>query len=233
DKSRITLGGATGAKIQLSPSGLATLFANWYGGTNRRLLITTQPTATDSNYKTPIYINAPNGELYFANQDETSVSSVVFKRVIGATAANAPYVASDSWTKKIRKWNTYNHEVSKVGRFIAPMMLTYDVTFTTQQNNAGWSISKESTGVYRLQRDSGVTTELANPHIEVSGIFAGTGLGSGDVILPPTLQAIEAYDGSWSAYRVAAGVKLFFKNLSGALVDPMRFSVSFTLESGI
>lgn len=47
---------------------------------------------------------------------------------------------------KIRKWNTYNHEVSKVGRFIAPMMLTYDVTFTTQQNNAGWSISKESTG---------------------------------------------------------------------------------------
>ncbi|MES5537258.1 hypothetical protein U2F21_21895, partial [Acinetobacter baumannii] len=94
---------------------------------NRRLLITTQPTATDSNYKTPIYINAPNGELYFANQDETSVSSVVFKRVIGATAANAPYVASDSWTKKIRKWNTYNHEVSKVGRFIAPMMLTYDV----------------------------------------------------------------------------------------------------------
>ncbi|ELZ4418136.1 hypothetical protein UO556_003302, partial [Acinetobacter baumannii] len=32
DKSRITLGGATGAKIQLSPSGLATLFANWYGG---------------------------------------------------------------------------------------------------------------------------------------------------------------------------------------------------------
>ncbi|MFX7182366.1 hypothetical protein ABTI44_20250, partial [Acinetobacter baumannii] len=33
DKSRITLSGATGAKIQLSPSGLATLFANWYGGT--------------------------------------------------------------------------------------------------------------------------------------------------------------------------------------------------------
>ncbi|HDX6142562.1 TPA: hypothetical protein RP457_003841, partial [Acinetobacter baumannii] len=76
----------------------------------------------------------------------------------------------DAWTKKIRKWNTYNHEVSKVGRFIAPMMLTYDVNFTTQQNNAGWSISKESTGVYRLQRDAGVTTELANPHIFVSGI---------------------------------------------------------------
>ncbi|EOZ7801442.1 phage tail fiber protein, partial [Acinetobacter baumannii] len=192
DKSRITLGGATGAKIQLSPSGLATLFANWYGGINRRLLITTQPTAADSGYKTPIHINAPNSELYFGNQDETSVSSVVFKRVIGATAANTPYVASDAWTKKIRKWNTYNHEVSKVGRFIAPMMLTYDVNFTTQQNNAGWSISKESTGVYRLQRDAGVTTELANPHIFVSGIFSGTGLGDGKAILPPTLQAIEA-----------------------------------------
>ncbi|WP_258581377.1 hypothetical protein [Acinetobacter baumannii] len=233
DKSRITLSGATGAKIQLSPSGLATLFANWYGGTNRRLLITTQPTAADSGYKTPIHINAPNSELYFGNQDETSVASVVFKRVIGATAANTPYIASDSWTKKIRKWNTYNHEVSKVGRFIAPMMLTYDVNFTTQQNNAGWSISKESTGVYRLQRDAGVTTELANPHIFVSGIFSGTGLGDGKAILPPTLQAIEAYSGSWSSYKVAAGVKLFFIDLTGALVDPMRFSVSFTLESGI
>ncbi|MFK7367171.1 phage tail fiber protein, partial [Acinetobacter baumannii] len=105
--------------------------------------------------------------------------------------------------------------------------------FATQQNNAGWSISKESVGVYRLQRDAGVTTELTNPHIEVSGIFTGTGLGSGAALLPPTLQAIEAYSGSWSSYKVASGVKLFFRDLTGALVDPMRFSVSFTLESGI
>lgn len=233
DKSRITLNNATGAKIQLSPTGLATLFANWYGGTNRRLLITTQATAADSGYKTPIHINAPNNELYFGNQDETSTSSVIFKRVIGATAANTPFIASDAWTKTVRKWHTYNHEVSKIGRFMAPMMLTYDVNFATQQNNAGWSISKESVGVYRLQRDSGVTTELTNPNIQVSGIFTGTGLGSGAALLPPTLQAIEAYSGSWTTYKVAAGVKLFFRDLTGALVDPMRFTVSFTLESGI
>ncbi|MCY3212434.1 hypothetical protein, partial [Acinetobacter baumannii] len=67
----------------------------------------------------------------------------------------------------------------------------------------------------------------------VSGIFSGTGLGGGKAILPPTLQAIEAYSGSWSSFKVAAGVKLFFIDLTGALVDPMRFSVSFTLESGI
>lgn len=232
DKSRITLNGSTGAKIALSQSGISTLFANWLGGTNRRLLITTQATAENSGYKTPIHINAPNNELYFYNQDEASSTPVIFKRVIGATATNTPYVASDAWTKNIRKWNTYNHEVSKVGRFIAPMMLTYDSTLATQQNNAGWSIVKESTGTYKLQKDVGVTTVLKDPHIIVGGCFFGAGVG-GSAPLFPALQAIESYEGSFNTYRELAGVRVFFTNLDKALSDPRRFTISFTIESGV
>ncbi|MDT1883716.1 phage tail protein, partial [Acinetobacter baumannii] len=53
--SAVAVNSATGHKVVLSISGLYTRFADWISGPARRLLITTQPTAAGSGYKTPLY----------------------------------------------------------------------------------------------------------------------------------------------------------------------------------
>ncbi|MFX5285615.1 phage tail protein [Acinetobacter baumannii] len=230
--SAVAVNSATGHKVVLSISGLYTRFADWISGPARRLLITTQPTAAGSGYKTPLYINAPNGELYFGNQDETSTLAQVFKRIIGGNADNtAPFFGADAWTKRVRKWQAFDHTVNQNGQFMAPMMLTYDSSFTEQQKNAGWSISKESTGIYVLQRTATTVVPMTNPNIVIGGIVMGSKLGNGSSV-NYSIQFIETYQGSFTNYTEAAGCKIFFHDQVGNLVDPFRFSAFFTLVSG-
>ncbi|MEG8268630.1 hypothetical protein MKR64_08875 [Acinetobacter baumannii] len=114
---------------------------------------------------------------------------------------------------------------------MAPMMLTYDSSFTEQQKNAGWSISKESTGIYVLQRTATTVVPMTNPNIVIGGIVMGSKLGNGSSV-NYSIQFIETYQGSFTNYTEAAGCKIFFHDQVGNLVDPFRFSAFFTLVSG-
>lgn len=230
DDSMIALNGQTGAKILLSVKGIETRFADWYAGSPRKLRITTQPTASGSNYKTPLHIDAPNNELYFGNENETSNTPVVFKRVIGADATGNKYYAPDVYTKLSRKWGTYNHGSGHAGAFYAPMMLTYDQSFAAQQINNGWQVVKEAVGVYRVERLTGNVSVITNPHIQVGPPVMGSRKGDGSIALP-SLQMIDTYSGSWTSYTEASGFKIFWKDLTGAAIDPWRFTVSFTATS--
>ncbi|WNV46778.1 non-contractile tail fiber protein [Acinetobacter phage ABp57] len=170
-----------------------------------------------------------------ATIDETHISSstvtpLVKRRVIGADGSGAQYLASDTYTKLSRKWGTYNHGSNNAGAFYAPMMLTYDQSFSTPQNNNGWKIVKESTGVYRVERVSGNTSVITNGHIVVGSPLMGSRLGTGTGATHG-IQMIETYAGSWTSYTEAAGFKVFWRDSSNALVDPHRFTVAFTATS--
>lgn len=236
DNSGIAVASATGSKILFNELGLSTRFANWFSGSNRRLRITSQANAAESGYKTPIYIDAPNNELYFGNQDETSVTPVTFKRLIGALAdGTTRFFGVDMWTKRMRKWQAYDHTVNASGQFVAPMMLTYDAAWvdTQQQNNAGWKITKEAgtTGVYILQRTATTVAPMSNPNIIIGGFHVGSRVGNG-AFVTASLQAIETYSGSWTDDLVSSGFKIFCRDQTGALVNVNRFTVMFTLASG-
>ncbi|QGF20174.1 putative tail fiber [Acinetobacter phage vB_AbaP_PMK34] len=170
-----------------------------------------------------------------ATIDETHISSstvtpLVKRRVIGADGSGAQYLASDTYTKLSRKWGTYNHGSNNAGAFYAPMMLTYDQSFSTPQNNNGWKIVKESTGVYRVERVSGNTSVITNGHIVVGSPLMGSRLGIGTGATHG-IQMIETYAGSWTSYTEAAGFKVFWRDAAGTLVDPHRFTVAFTATS--
>ncbi|QFG15400.1 tail fiber protein [Acinetobacter phage vB_AbaP_D2M] len=170
-----------------------------------------------------------------ATIDETHISSstvtpLVKRRVIGADGSGAQYLASDTYTKLSRKWGTYNHGSNNAGAFYAPMMLTYDQSFSTPQNNNGWKIVKESTGVYRVERVSGNTSVITNGHIVVGSPLMGSRLGTGTGATHG-IQMIETYAGSWTSYTEAAGFKVFWRDSRNALVDPHRFTVAFTATS--
>lgn len=167
--------------------------------------------------------------------DETHINSATVtpltkRRVIGADSGGAQYLASDTYTKLSRKWGTYNHGSNNAGAFYAPMMLTYDQSFSTPQNNNGWQIVKESTGVYRVERVSGNTSVITNGHILVGSPIMSSRLGSGAGAIHG-VQMIETYAGSWTSYTEAAGFKVFWRDASGTLVDPHRFTASFTATS--
>ncbi|MFV5476701.1 hypothetical protein VXQ12_15005 [Acinetobacter baumannii] len=237
DNSAIAVASATGGKIRLDVNGLSTLFANWYGASNnplssRALLLTTQDRASESNFDTPIVIAAPNGCLWERNRSATDYTPVTKRRLIGANADNtAAYYGVDSYTKTVRKWSTYNHQVSAAGQFMAPMMLTYDAAWDKQQNNAGWVISKESTGIYLLQRAASNVPPMSNPNVIVGGMTLGNKKGSGNTA-NYSLQFLDTYEGSWNTWSECSGVKIFFKDQAGNLVDVFRFTVMFTLVSG-
>ncbi|EPG8896370.1 DUF2460 domain-containing protein [Acinetobacter baumannii] len=171
-----------------------------------------------------------NGVIQETRLDQTSTTPISKSRLIGADGAGAPYLAADTYTKLSRKWATYNHGSNNAGAFYAPMMLTYDQSFSTPQINNGWQIVKESTGVYRVERVSGNTSVITNGHILVSGIISGSRLGTG-ASLSNGIQMIETYTGSWTSFAEAAGFKVFFRDTSGALADPWRFTVAFTATS--
>lgn len=169
-----------------------------------------------------------DGVLYESRLSGTA--PMVKARAIGADGSGALYVALDTYTKLSRKWGTYNHGSNNAGAFYAPMMLTYDQSFSTPQINNGWQIVKESTGIYRVERVSGNTSVITNGHILVSGIIVGARLGTG-ASLSNGIQMIETYTGSWTNFTEAAGFKVFFRDTSGVLADPWRFTVAFTATS--
>ncbi|YP_009949108.1 tail fiber protein [Acinetobacter phage SWH-Ab-3] len=162
--------------------------------------------------------------------NSTTVTPLTKRRVIGADASGAQYLASDTYTKLSRKWSTYNHGSNNAGAFYAPMMLTYDQSFSTPQNNNGWKIVKESVGVYRVERVSGNTALITNGHIVVGSPLMGSRRGTGTGATHG-IQMIETYAGSWTSYTEAAGFKVFWRDSSNALVDPHRFTVAFTATS--
>ncbi|APD19440.1 hypothetical protein 519_00045 [Acinetobacter phage SH-Ab 15519] len=237
--SAVAVTGATGAKIRLNTNGLSTGFADWFGVSNsplssRALLLTTQDRASGSNYDTPIVIAAPNGCLWERNRSATDYTPVTKRRLIGANADNtAAYYGVDTYTKRVRKWSTFEHTTNTPGQFLAPTMLTYDSAATTQQVNAGWSITKEAgtTGIYILQRTASTVAPMANPNFVVGGIFTGSATGTLAAV-SYSLQAIETYSGSWTAYKEAAGFKIAFRDQAGALVNVTRFTAMFTVVSG-
>ncbi|QYC51728.1 pectate lyase superfamily protein [Acinetobacter phage Abp95] len=162
--------------------------------------------------------------------NSTTVTPLTKRRVIGADASGAQYLASDTYTKLSRKWSTYNHGSNNAGAFYAPMMLTYDQSFSTPQNNNGWQIVKESVGVYRVERVSGNTSVITNGHIVVGSPLMGSRLGTGTGATHG-VQMIETYPGSWTSFAEAAGFKVFWRDAANALVDPYRFTVAFTATS--
>lgn len=191
---------------------------------NRSLVITTQDTAPESGYKTPLEVNAPNGELYFGNYSPLDYTPVKFKRVVAKTKDSAaPRYAADvlsplGWTAE-----AYNPSTGTSGLFHAPMFLTWDSGWAAPVN-AGWTLTRVSTGVFNLTRQAGNTLECLNPNFIVSGIMSSE-------FLVARNSPIESYTGSWSAYRAGAGFNIYFANLSGAAKDPSRFTVAFTLRA--
>ncbi|HCQ5192761.1 TPA: hypothetical protein OLB66_002952 [Acinetobacter baumannii] len=172
-----------------------------------------------------------NGTIVETRTDSNSALPITKLRLIGGDANGVPYLSSDMWTKTLRKWNTYNHGSNSVGQFVAPMFLTYDQSLSTQQDNAGWIITKESVGVYRVERKSGNTNVLTNPNIVIGSPLMGSRLGTGTGATHG-VQMIETYPGSWTSFAEAAGFKVFWRDAANALVDPHRFTVAFTLNSG-
>ncbi|WP_236516257.1 hypothetical protein, partial [Escherichia coli] len=65
----------------------------------------------------------------------------------------------------------------------------------------------------------------------VGGIFTGSATGTLAAV-SYSLQAIETYSGSWTAYKEAAGFKIAFRDRAGALVNVTRFTAMFTVVSG-
>lgn len=171
-----------------------------------------------------------NGVIQETRLDQTSTTPISKSRLIGADGAGAPYLAADTYTKLSRKWATYNHGSNNTGAFYAPMMLTYDQSFSTPQINNGWQIVKESTGVYRVERVSGNTSVITNGHIVVGSPLMGSRKGSGAAAMHG-LQMIDTYTDSWALYAEAAGFKVFWKDYANNPVDPYRFSVAFTATS--
>ena len=228
--SAIAVNSQTGGKIVFNVQGLKTRFAPWFSGVGRALRITTQPTDATSTYKTPLKIDAPNGELYFGNEDTTSNTPVVFKRLIGVTLANIAYYAFDIYTKTSRKWSTFNHESNNIGYFQAPLFLTYRSRLgTSQQNNAGWTITREGVGVFVVSATAGNTTVLNSPHVIVGGITTSNVTGTGGVV-NHSLQFVDTYSGSWSTYSIAGSFKIFFRDQGGVAIDPTNFTVAMTLS---
>lgn len=170
-------------------------------------------------------------QLKESQLDPSVVTPLVKQRMIGADGAGAQYHATDMYTKTMRKFNTYNHGSSSAGQFVVPMLLTYDQSFTTQQDNAGWTIVKESIGVYRVDRKTGNVGTMTNPNITVGAPMMGSRKGTGSGATPG-IQMIDTFEGSFNAYTEAAGFRIFWRDATGALVDPWRFTVSFTLSSG-
>ena len=234
ENSQVAVCGATGAKVVLDSAGIKTRFANWFGTSNspvsnRRLSISTQDTAENSNFKTPISIEAPNGCLYLRNPSANDYTPVTVRTLIGANADNtSAYYGVSTYTRKNKRWTTQEVGSGSTGEFYAPMMLTWWGQETTQQSNNGWTIRKETaTGQFVVERVSGNTDYLSKPQIIVSGVVNGSGVGN----LTPTVHAvqmIENYTGSWLAYGQCAGFRIAFKDITGAAVDVQRFTVAFT-----
>lgn len=170
-------------------------------------------------------------QLKESQLDPSVVTPLVKQRMIGADGAGAQYHATDMYTKTMRKFNTYNHGSGSAGQFVVPMLLTYDQSFTTQQDNAGWTIVKESVGVYRVDRKPGNVGAITNPNITVGAPIMGSRKGNGSGATPG-IQMIDTFAGSFNDYTEAAGFRIFWRDATGALVDPWRFTVSFTLGSG-
>lgn len=205
----------------------------WAGRGARRLTITTQPTETSADLPhTPadLYINAPNGSLYFANNPDTDHTPVTMKRLTGEDSNSAAYFGIDIYTKERKSWTTHDNGSDTDGYFQAPMFLTYDVNKSPTPINNGWTITKDGNNVFTLGRVTGQTKNLTNPHIIVSGIVSNTsldGLGDSTVIIP-TIQLLESSTGSYSTNGTLQGFKIVFKDLTDATVAPMRFTVAFT-----
>ena len=191
---------------------------------NRALVITTQDTAPESGYKTPLEVNAPNGELYFGNYSKLDYTPVKFKRVVAKKKdANEPYYGYDELSALGFVGEAYNPTNGKNGVFQAPMFLTWDGGSAIGATNAGWKLTKISTGHYRILRDADNALELINPNLLVSGILSSA-------FLLHRCSVINSYDGSWSNYRAAAGFNIYFQTSAGASADPERFTVAFTLR---
>lgn len=221
DNSLIGIQNNTGNGISLSSSGIRTRH-NPYAE-NRSLVITTQDTAPESSYTTPLEINIPNGELYFGNFSKTDYTPVLHKRVVSkAKDSNLPHYSYDKLS--VYGWiaEAYNPFTGTSGIFQAPIFMTWD-SGRANPNSGGWLLSKVSTGVFSLTRTSGNTIELLNPNLLISGIFSSQNIVS-------RVQAIDAYAGSWNDYRSAGGFTISFSNLSGALTDPDRFTIAFTMR---
>lgn len=239
--SAVAVTGATGAKVRLSATGLDTRFASYFGSSNnplspRSLLITTQDTDTSSTFNTPIVIAPPNGALWYRNFSPTDYRPVISRHLIGANADNtAAYYGVDTYTKRLRKWSTFEHTTNTAGQFLAPIMLTYDsaASDAQQQVNAGWRITKEagSTGIYILQRIATTVTPMTSPNIICGGFHMGSRVGTG-AFVTYSLQAIETYGGSWTSYLEGSGFKIFCRDQTGALVNVNRFTAMFTVVSG-
>ncbi|MHC5964177.1 phage tail protein [Acinetobacter baumannii] len=236
-KSAMAINGPTGAKALYKINGIGTRHADWFGSSNnpvslRKLSISSQPKAIGSNYITPVVIEAPNGALWYKNDSDTDFTPVTKRTLIGASSDGlSAFYGVDIYTKTQKKWTTSDHNSGSIGQFLAPLMLTYDATWANQQNNAGWVISKESTGIYLLQRSASNVSPMSNPNIIVGGMTLGNKKGSGGAV-NYSLQYIDTYEGSWNSYSECSGVKIFFRDQAGALVDVFRFTVMFTLTSG-
>lgn len=220
DNSLLGIQNNTGNGIVLSLNGIKTRHHPY--AENRSLVITTQDTAPESGYKTPLEVNIPNGELYFGNYSPLDYAPVKFKRVVSKTKdSTTPHYCADELSPLGWIAEAYNPSTGTSGRFHAPMFLTWD-SGRDAPVNAGWTITRVSEGVFNLTRQAGNTLECANPNLIVSGVFSSEFLVNRN-------SPIESYEGSWSDYRVGAGFNIYFSNISGVAKDPSRFTIAFTL----
>lgn len=221
-----------GHRIVLNKSGIHTEHNVWADRGSRRLTITTQPTETSDNLPhTPadLYISAPNGSLYFANNPSTDHSAVTMKILTGEDANGDAYYGTDVYTKERKSWTTHDNGSDTNGYFQAPMFLTYDKNRSPSPTNNGWKITlNTSENFFELGRATGQTKRLTDPHIMVSGIVDDESATGSFTPIIPTVQLREDYSGSYTTDGIIKGFRIIFKNLSNERVLPKRFTVAIT-----
>lgn len=227
--NKLSVSTSTGRKVLVDSYGISTNHANWLGTGSRRLVITTQAKADDSNYKTGIVIKAPNNELYFENEaNETQSTPVTFKSVIGEKDSDLKYV-THQFSSTRNEWRHENLTGNGNYNYYAPLIINYNVHFPSIING-GLQITRTGTGTFEVRRIEGNTENMTNPAIVVSGIVAGSDLGNGTA-LTASVKMVEPYSGAWTSYAVCSGFDIVFKNKEGTLTDPKAFTVMIVKSS--
>lgn len=198
----------------------------WVQGEKRDLKISTRPASPASGYTSSLIL-APGagGRLSIESADPSSTSAPsVYLQSSGADMTNNGRsfirISADHRGIYISDKTKYSDiSVNNEAIYNIPIHYVFDATKQTPRlNGAEFSIS--SVGVVRLEIPiiDGVLSspEFRDPSVVVSGIFGGN--------LTCAMGVIDSYSGSWSVYRACKGFIFTFRDNTGALVTPSRFT---------
>lgn len=227
DNNKASLSSSTGQRMCFEPNKISTAFVDGGNSATRSLTITTQDNV--GSHKIPIRIKAPNGEMYFDNQDESD-TPIAIKTVIGSKNGSNIYATTDITTR-----NSKQKYVDPITNVNSQYSVSRVYVFNPQHqtvNNGGYSLTKDTdNNEFVLSKIEGYTEDLHNPSIVVSGIIVGSNLGDNSYPVIPAFKLTQPYGSAYSSYSLASSVTIKFYKLDGTVIMPTSFTLKITEEA--